>query len=91
MTNTLYEHCYYQMRETKRPKYLDFYELEKKDLQHIECYLEQTVRYSEKWFFIEMKKTYFQSAYLRDQAPRNWIKYLYQKKSPILKDGTIGI
>jgi hypothetical protein len=89
--NTLFEHCYYQARETKKPIYLDFYEIEKKDLPHIDCYLEQTIRYNNKWYFVEMKKTYFRSETQRNNAPKYWIKNLYQKKSPILKDGTIGI
>lgn len=89
--NTLYEHCYYLMKETKKPVYLDFYELEKKDLPNIVCYLEQTVRYNGKWFFIKMLKSYFKEYNQRENAPKNWIKFLYQKKQPILKDGTIGI
>lgn len=79
MNDCLYEHCYYLMRETKNPKYLDFYDLEDKDLKSIECYLEQTVRYKNKWYFIESKKTYFYTEEAREKASKHMIKELYKK------------
>ena len=83
--NTLYEHWYYVMRETKKPVYLVFYDLERKDLQDIECYLEQTVRYDGKWFFVKAKTTYFGNERDRDAAFRLFIKFLYKKPIPIAK------
>lgn len=79
MPDILYEHYYYLMKETKKPKYLDFYELEDTDLKNIECYLEQTVRYKNKWYFIEFKKKYFYTEEARKNAPKYMIKELYQK------------
>ena len=82
--NTLYEHCYYLMTETKKPKYLDFYDLEDKDLGWLVSYRNQTVRYRGKWFFVTYKKTYFSSEKAAKEAPENYIKYLYQKPIPII-------
>lgn len=79
--NVLHEHNYYLMQETKKPTYLDFYELEEKDLPKIDCYLEQTVRYNDKWFFIKSAKTYF--SLRQENYPKLWIKYLYKTKEAI--------
>ena len=79
MNNILYEHCYYLMRQTKNPKYLDFYDLEEKDLRCIDCYLEQTVRYNNEWYFVEMKKKYYYNEIDREKAPKYMIKKLYKK------------
>ena len=81
----LYEGSYYLIRQTKKPKYLDFYELEDKDLSCIECYLEQTVRYKNDWYFIEQKHRYFHSENERDISPRYYIKKLYKKLEVINK------
>jgi len=82
-TTVLYEGIYYLMRETKKPTYLNFYELEEKDLWDLIVYCDQTVRYNDKWFFISMKKTYFSTKERRDAAPKQYIKYLYKKKEPV--------
>ena len=79
MDNLLYEYCYYLMRQTKKPKYLDFYELKDKDLKCLDSYLEQTVRYKNEWYFIESKRKYFHNKLDRDNAPRYIIKKLYKK------------
>lgn len=79
MTDTLYEHCFYLVKETKKPTYLDFYDLEDKDLKSIECYLEQTVRINNKWYFVTTGKKYFRSEADRENAPKYYIKALYQK------------
>ena len=78
--NILYEHYYYLMHETKRPKYLDFYDLNNKDLSMLELYMDQTVRYEGKWFFVKQYKKYFRDKKIRDSAPRNFIRYLYERK-----------
>ena len=75
---TLYEHVYYLVKETKKPKYLDFYDLRETD--NPEYYLDQTVRINGKWFFMTTGKTHFRSAADRDNAPKIYIKYLYKKK-----------
>lgn len=81
MSDTLYESNYYLIKETKKPVYLDFYELDDTDFTEAKicCYLEQTVRYNGKWFFITTKKRYFSTAVGRDAAPKVVIKYLYKK------------
>lgn len=84
MTTTLYEHYAYIARETKQPKYLDFYELEQKDLKNIECYLDQTVRIDNKWFFVTTAKKYYRSEAERDRAPKFYIKRLYKKPEAIV-------
>ena len=81
---TLYEGMYYLIKETKQPKYLDFYELEEKDLNDPVMYLEQTVRYAGKWYFITTKTRCFDSENERDSAPKVYIKNLYQKKKPLM-------
>ena len=88
--NTLYEQLYYLIRETKKPTYLDFYDLDDSDFTEAKlcCYLEQTIRYKGRWFFITTKKQYFSTAEDRDAAPKMLIKYLYQKPEPITKEAT---
>ena len=81
----LYEQWYYLMKETKKPTYLDFYDLEDRDLNFIENYLEQTVRYQDKWYFVTNGKKYFSTAEDRDTAPKYYIKELYKKPVPIKK------
>ncbi len=76
--NTLYEHCYYRLRETKKPTYLDFYELDVNDLHNLECYLNQTIRFQNKWYFLEMKKKYFYTEKERDATPKYMMKPLYK-------------
>ena len=90
MTNVLYEHCYYLIKETKKPTYLDFYDLDDTDFIEAKlcCYLEQTIRYKGKWFFVTTKKQYFSTAEDRDTAPKMLIKYLYRKPEPIEKEAT---
>ncbi len=80
--DTLYEHCYYLMKETKKPTHLDFYELEDKDLRMLDAYEKQTVRYQGKWFFVTYRKQYFYSEESQKNAPRVYIKYLYKKPMP---------
>lgn len=90
MTNILYEHQYYLIKETKKPFYLDFYDLDDSDFTEARlcCYLEQTIRYKDKWFFVTTKKQYFSTETARDNAPKILIKYLYQKPKPIEKEAT---
>lgn len=76
----LYEHYYYLMQETKNPKYLDFYDLDNKDLSLLELYINQTVRYRGRWFFVKQYKKYFRNKKNADVAPGNFIKYLYERK-----------
>ena len=80
--DTLYEHCYYLIKETKKPKYLDFYELEEKDFEYpmVVSYLEQTVRYNDKWYFITTKNIHYRTIEERDKAPKVYIKELYKKE-----------
>lgn len=73
------------MRETKKPKYLDFYDLEREDLKNIEIYLENTVRYDGRWYFIETKKRYFRDEKESKKAEKIYIKNLYRNKQ-VLKD-----
>ena len=90
MTNILYEHFYYLIKETKKPTYLDFYDLDDSDFTETKlcCYLEQTIRYGGKWFFVTTKKQYFGTEAGRDAAPKMLIKHLYQKPEPIGKEAT---
>jgi len=81
--NVLYEHLYYLMRQTKQPKYLDFYELEGKDLKKLEYYVNQTIRYNGEWYFVKMEKTYFYDEFRRDAAPMYYIKKLWKQPEPI--------
>jgi len=83
MENILYEHVYYIIKETKKPKYLDFYELTEKDLKDPEIYLEQTIRYNDKWFFITTGKQYFATEISSLLAPKIFIKYLYRPKEEL--------
>jgi len=86
MDNILYEQVYYLIKETKKPTYLDFYDLDDADLKMIECYLEQTIRYKNRWYFITTKKQYFSNAEKRDTAPKIYLKNLYKKPIPIKED-----
>ena len=79
MDNIVYSHYYYLVRETKRPTYLDFYDLTDKDMEYPEIYLEQTIRYKNKWFFVTSKTKYFRTEKEQQEAPRVYIKYLYKK------------
>jgi len=83
--NTLYEHCFYLIKETKKPKYLDFYDLNEKDLNSPEIYLEQTIRFNDKWYFITTGKQYCRSEEERENTPKIYIKHLYKKKEPLLE------
>ena len=80
---TMYEGGYYLMKETKQPKYLDFYDLKKEDLSSLVAYVDQTVRYKKRWFFVTHKTKLFYSFDVRDNYPENWIKYLYKKPEEI--------
>ena len=80
---TMYEGGYYLMKETKQPKYLDFYDLKKEDLAILRTYIGQTVRYKKRWFFVTHKTKLFYSFDVRDNYPENWIKYLYKKPEEI--------
>ncbi len=84
MNNILYERHYYLMKQTKKPVYLDFYELEDKDLKLLNIYLEQTVRYKNEWYFIEWKKKYYHNEENAKKAPEFMIKKLYKKEEPLL-------
>jgi hypothetical protein len=84
MENALYEHVFYLIKETRKPKYLDFYELDDKDLKSPEFYLEETIRHNGKWYFITTSKQYFRSEELRAKAPRVFIKHLYKAKEAVL-------
>lgn len=90
MNNVLYEHIYYLIKETKKPKYLDFYELDDTDFTEAKlcCYLEQTIRYKGKWFFVTTKKQYFSTEAGRDTASKMLLKYLYRKPESIRKEAT---
>ena len=79
MENILYSHQYYLVKETKNPTYLDFYDLTDKDMKYPEIYLEQTIRYRDRWFFVTSKTEYFRSEVEREKAPKVYIKYLYKK------------
>lgn len=85
--NILYEQHYYLIKETKKPTYLNFYELDDADFtEFMLCgYLEQTIRYNGKWFFVTTKKQYFSTEAGRDEAPKILIKYLYKKPIPFQK------
>ena len=85
MGNTRYEGGYYLIKETKQPKYLDFYDLKKKDLTTLWAYVGQTVGYRKRWFFITYKTTLFYSEKARDNYAKNWIKYLYKQPMPLFK------
>ena len=76
---TLYRSKYFLMRETKQPTYLDFFDIEDKDLKYLYDYEDQTVRYNGKWFFIEQHHQDFSSEERRDASPKAYIKYLYKK------------
>jgi len=80
---TMYEGGYYLMKETKQPKYLDFYDLKKEDLAILRTYIGQTVRYKKRWFFVTYKTKLFYSFDVRDNYPKNWIKYLYKQPEEI--------
>lgn len=82
---TMYEGGRYLMKETKQPKYLDFFDLEDKHLSVLAVYVDQTVRYKNKWFFITYKTKLFYSKKDRDNYAENWIKYLYKQPNQITK------
>jgi len=83
MTDIRYEGIYYLMKETKQPKYLDFYDLKREDLTTIWFYVGQTVRYRKRWFFVTDETKLFYSKKERDNYPQNWIKHLYKQPKPI--------
>lgn len=80
---TLYEKTQYILKQTQKPKYLDFYDLDKKDLTMPEIYIGETIRLENKWFFLEVKKKYFNSEKERDEAPTTLIKELYKKPTAL--------
>jgi len=47
------------------------------------AYIDQTVRYKKRWFFVTHKTKLFYSFDVRDNYPENWIKYLYKKPEEI--------
>lgn len=85
--NVLYSQYYYILRETKNPKYLDFYDLDDKDINEFDLalYQNQTIKYKNKWFFVTWKKRYCNSEKKRDALPERYIKYLYKKPVPLKK------
>lgn len=80
--HVLYEHVYCLIRETKKPKYLDFFALDAADLRDPRAYLEQTIRYAGKWFFVTTGKQIFKTVEARDAAPKIYIKFLRKPKAP---------
>jgi len=75
----LYEKTQYLLKQTFKPKYLDFYDINEKDLTMPEIYLNQTLRFNNKWYFLTKSKKYFYSAEERDKMPELLIKDLYKK------------
>ena len=83
-TSTIFEHCYYLVKQTKKPTYLDFYDISPKDLKFPEIYCDQTVRIEGNWYFVTMKKTYYYNEEEWKTAPRVYIKRLYKKPVAVL-------
>ena len=82
---TMYEGGRYLMKETKQPKYLNFFDLKDKDLSLLVAYVDQTIRYKNKWFFVTHNTKLFYSEKDRDNYAENWIKYLYKQPNQITK------
>ncbi len=59
---------------------LDFFDLTDHDLHSLFLYVDQTVRYKNKWFVVKTKKRWFTSKKERNEYPDNWIKYPYKEK-----------
>lgn len=88
MDRVLYEHQYYLVKETKQPTFLDFYGLEDKDFAEfiVAGYVNQTIQYKNKWFFVTIQKKYFSTEEKRDASPKVLIKYLYKEPKPISEE-----
>jgi len=84
MRNVLYENSYYLLRETKNPTYLDFYELNDRDVEFpaIVAYAKQTVRYKGKWFFVEYKT----EIGCEKRGVSVFLKHLYKKPKKIFEE-----
>jgi hypothetical protein len=62
---------------------LDFYDLDFNDLNKLELYENQTVRFEKNWYIVKSSKVNFYSVDEMDKFPRYWIKKPYKKPEPI--------